>query len=133
MLIGYARTSTVDQVAGFEAQIKELLSTGCEKIFREQVSSIEVRTQLQSAIEFIREGDTLIVTKLDRLARSVSDLMKIIQELENKKVGLRLLNLGMDTPWRNCTMRTRNYVGAATRRYFQSKSRREVQRSQINS
>lgn len=97
MLIGYARTSTVDQVAGFEAQIKELLSTGCEKIFREQVSSIDIRNQLQSAIEFIREGDTLIVTKLDRLARSVTDLMKIVQELENKKVGLRILNLGMDT------------------------------------
>ncbi len=97
MLIGYARTSTVDQVAGFEAQIKELLSAGCEKIFREQVSSIDIRNQLQSAVEFIREGDTLIVTKLDRLARSVSDLMKIIHELENKKVGLRILNLGMDT------------------------------------
>lgn len=97
MFIGYARTSTVDQVAGFESQIKELQSAGCEKIFREQVSSIEKRSQLQSAIEFIREGDTLIVTKLDRLARSVSDLMKIIQELESKKVGLRILNLGMDT------------------------------------
>ncbi len=96
MFIGYARTSTVDQVAGFEAQLKELLSAGCEKIFREQVSSVELRTQLQAAIEFIREGDALIVTKLDRLARSVSDLMKIIHELENKKVGLRILNLGMD-------------------------------------
>lgn len=97
MLIGYARTSTVDQIAGLEAQLKVLLSAGCGKIFQEQTSSIDVRSQLQSAIEFIREGDTLIITKLDRLARSVSDLMKITQQLENKKVGLRILNLGMDT------------------------------------
>lgn len=59
MLIGYARTSTVDQVAGFKAQIKELLSAGCEKIFREQVSSMDIRNQLQFAIEFIRKGDAL--------------------------------------------------------------------------
>jgi DNA invertase Pin-like site-specific DNA recombinase len=97
MFIGYARTSTVDQIAGLEAQLKELQTAGCEKIFQEQTSSVDVRSQLQSAIEFIREGDTLIVTKLDRLARSVSDLMKIIQQLENKKVGLRIQNLGMDT------------------------------------
>lgn len=97
MIIGYARTSTVDQKAGLEAQLKELQSVGCEKIFHEQASSIEMRSQLRSAMEFIREGDALVVTKLDRLARSVSDLMKIIQELENKRVGLRILNLGMDT------------------------------------
>lgn len=97
MLIGYARTSTADQIAGLEAQLRELKSSGCEKIFKEQASSIDTRIQLQNAIEFIREGDLLVVTKLDRLARSVSDLMKIIHELENKKVGLRILNLGMDT------------------------------------
>lgn len=68
MFIGYARTSTVDQIAGLEAQLKELRSAGCEKIFQEQASSVDVRNQLQSAIEFIREGDALIVTKLDRLA-----------------------------------------------------------------
>lgn len=97
MIIGYARTSTADQIAGFEAQLKELQSAGCEKIFREKASSISIRIQLQSAIEFVREGDFLVITKLDRLARSISDLMVIIQELENKKVGLRILNLGMDT------------------------------------
>jgi DNA invertase Pin-like site-specific DNA recombinase len=97
MIIGYARTSTTDQIAGLEAQLRELQLAGCAKIFKEQASSVETRIQLESAIEFIREGDTLVVTKLDRLARSVSDLMKIIKELENKKVGLRILNLGMDT------------------------------------
>ncbi len=97
MIIGYARTSTVDQIAGLEAQLKELQVAGCTKIFKEQASSVEARIQLESAIDFIREGDVLVVSKLDRLARSVSDLMKIIGELENKKVNLRILNLGMDT------------------------------------
>ena len=92
-----ARTSTVDQVAGFEAQFKELSASGCEKIFREQVSSVTVRLQLQSALEFVRDGDVFVVTKLDRLARSVADLMAILQALERKRVAVRILNLGMDT------------------------------------
>lgn len=97
MIIGYARTSTTDQIAGLEAQLRELQAAGCEKIFSEKASSVDIRPQLQSAIEFVREGDFLVITKLDRLARSISDLMLIIQDLENKKVGLRILNLGMDT------------------------------------
>ena len=97
MIIGYARTSTIDQSAGFEAQLKELEGAKCEKIFREQVSSVAVRTQLEAALEFVRQGDVLVVTKLDRLARSVADLMRIIQALERKGAGLRVLNLGMDT------------------------------------
>ena len=97
MIIGYARTSTLDQIAGLEAQIRELEAVNCKKIFREQVSSVAVRTQLESALEFSREGDVLVVTKLDRLARSVADLMTLIQTLEKKEVGLRILNLGMDT------------------------------------
>ncbi len=97
MNIGYARTSTTDQIAGFEAQLAELQAVNCEKIFREQVSSVAIRVQLQAAIDFAREGDLLVVTKIDRLARSISHLLTIIQTLEHKKVGLRILNLGMDT------------------------------------
>ncbi len=97
MIIGYARTSTIEQVSGFESQIMELQNAGCEKIFREQVSSIAIRIQLESAIEFVREGDVFVVTKIDRLARSISDLMAIIKSLEKKRVGLRILNLGIDT------------------------------------
>ena len=97
MIIGYARTSTIDQMAGLEAQLQELESVQCTKVFQEQVSSVAVRTQLKAAIEFTREGDMLVVTKLDRLARSISELMTIIQTLEKKEVGLRILNLGMDT------------------------------------
>lgn len=97
MIIGYARTSTIEQIAGFESQLKELEAAQCEKIFREQVSSVARRAQLQAALEFVREGDVLVATKLDRLARSVADLIAIIQVLESKQVGLRVLNLGMDT------------------------------------
>ena len=97
MIVGHARTSTVDQVAGFEAQVKELSAAGCEKIFRAQVSSVTARIQLQSALEFVRDGDVFVVTRLDRLARSVADLMAIIQALERKRAAMRVLNLGMDT------------------------------------
>lgn len=97
MIIGYARTSTVDQIAGFEAQLRELEAAHCKKIYREQVSSVAARVQLEAALEFAREGDVLVATKLDRLARSVADLMTIIQTLDEKAVGLRILNLGMDT------------------------------------
>jgi DNA invertase Pin-like site-specific DNA recombinase len=97
MNVGYARTSTVDQLAGFEAQLRELTAAGCEKIFKEQVSSVAVRAQLQATIDFLREGDVLVITKIDRLARSVSDLLAIIQTLEQKNVSVRILNLGMDT------------------------------------
>ena len=97
MIVGYARTSTVDQRAGFDAQLKELRAVGCEKLFQEQVSSVGERAELAAALEYVREGDVLVVTKLDRLARSVADLMTTVQILDRKKVGLRVLNLGMDT------------------------------------
>ena len=97
MQIGYARTSTLEQVAGFEAQIRELTDLGCEKIFQEQVSSVAHRDELDRAIDFAREGDVLVVVKLDRLARSISHLWQIIEQLEAKGVGLRVLDLGIDT------------------------------------
>lgn len=97
MIVGYARTSTLDQVAGFEAQIAELAAAGCEKTFQEQVSSVAERQVLAAAMDFVREGDVFVVTKLDRLARSVRDLMRIIDALAAKQVQLRILNMGLDT------------------------------------
>jgi len=97
MIVGYARTSTIDQVAGFEAQLKELAAAGCQKTYQEQVSSVAERKQLHAAIEYVREGDIFVVSKLDRLARSVSNLMAILETLEQKRVGVRILKLGMDT------------------------------------
>ncbi|KAB2883296.1 MAG: recombinase family protein [Albidovulum sp.] len=99
MLIGYARTSTADQAAGFEAQLRDLKAAGCEKVFAEQLSSIDVanRAELARAIEFAREGDTLVVTKLDRLARSVAHLLDLVAALEAKGVALRILGMAIDT------------------------------------
>jgi DNA invertase Pin-like site-specific DNA recombinase len=97
MLIGYARTSTLEQEAGLEAQVRDLKALGCDKMFSEQVSSVAPRKQLEAAIDFAREGDVLVVTKLDRLARSVTHLGKIIEALEAKRVALRIINLGVDT------------------------------------
>ena len=97
MIIGYARTSTTDQLAGFEAQQRDLAAVGVERVFSEQVSSVGERAQLKAALEFAREDDTLVVTKLDRLARSVGSLIQITEILEAKKVALRILNVGIDT------------------------------------
>ncbi|MEN3238984.1 recombinase family protein [Methylobacterium ajmalii] len=97
MIVGYARTSTLDQEAGLGAQVRDLEALGCERIFQEQVSSIGPRKQLDAATDFVRAGDTLVVTKLDRLARSVTHLGTIIAELEKKGVALRIVNLGVDT------------------------------------
>lgn len=97
MLIGYARTSTVEQKAGFEAQSVTLEAHGCTKIFAEQISSVGDREELERALEFVREGDTLMVTKLDRLARSVSHLCQLVERLQAKGVSLRVLDMGLDT------------------------------------
>jgi len=97
MKVGYARTSTTDQMAGFEAQLAELTQAGCDKVFREQVSSVAPRAQLEAALEFIREGDLLVVTKLDRLARSTQHLLDIADRVKTKGADLQILNLGIDT------------------------------------
>lgn len=97
MKIGYARTSTLEQVAGYEAQLKELNEQGCEKIFKEQVSSVEQRQELSRALDYLREGDTLVVTKLDRLARSMRHLGEIVETIKGKNAHLQILNLGIDT------------------------------------
>jgi DNA invertase Pin-like site-specific DNA recombinase len=97
MLIGYARTSTSDQKSGLEAQVAQLRAEGCEELFVEQVSSVQRREELEKALKFIRKGDTLVVTKLDRLARSIADLVKIIGTLEERKASLRILAMNLDT------------------------------------
>lgn len=97
MQIGYARSSTVDQEAGFQAQIKTLKDAGCQKVFAEKVSSVAHRTQLESAIDYAREGDVLVVSKLDRLARSVAHLIVIGERLDAKGVSLKVLEQAIDT------------------------------------
>lgn len=96
-IVGYARTSTLEQVAGFEAQLRELKAAGCTKLFQEQVSSVGKRHQLEALLDYLREGDTLIVTKLDRLARNVAHLGQLVANMKAKGVSLRILDLGLDT------------------------------------
>ncbi|MFN0263372.1 recombinase family protein [Tepidamorphus sp. 3E244] len=94
MIVGYARTSTVEQRAGYEAQKRDLEAAGAKRIFSEQVSSIAERIQLEAALDFVREGDTLLITKLDRLARSTIGFLKLMDRLEKNGVGLRILDFG---------------------------------------
>ncbi len=99
MIVGYARTSTLDQTAGLEAQQRDLAGAGCQKVFVEQVSSVDVkaRAELAEALDYLRDGDTLVVTKLDRLARSVAHLLEVLEVIEAKGASLRILSMGIDT------------------------------------
>jgi len=139
VLIGYARTSTSDQVAGLEAQERDLTAQGCERIWQEQTSALGARKGLEEAIAFARAGDTLVVTKICRLARSVANLVEIIERLEKKGVTLRIClwaltqvthrapdaqSLGVDQP-----VRTRNNVGASKGGRRESQGGREIQRT----
>jgi DNA invertase Pin-like site-specific DNA recombinase len=104
MLVGYARTSTTDQVAGFDAQKAQLEAVGCEKLFVEQVSAVGERQQLKEALAFMREGDALVVTKADRLARSTAELLRLVEDLEKRGIGLRILSMnGMELDTRQAT------------------------------
>ncbi|HMJ44880.1 MAG TPA: recombinase family protein [Pseudolabrys sp.] len=95
-MIGYARTSTTDQQAGLEAQLRDLKEAGCRKVFSEQASAVGVRPQLDAVLDYCREGDTICVTKLDRLARSARHLSELVDRLEAKGVTLRIMNFGGD-------------------------------------
>ena len=102
-LIGYARTSTTDQKAGLEAQLRDLNAAGCTKIFQEELSSVAAkRPELEAILDYVRQGDTMMVTKIDRLARSMADLVSIAESLKEKGVNLRFLaNPDMDTETAN--------------------------------
>lgn len=97
MKLGYARTSTCEQEAGFEAQRRDLVLVGCEKVFAEQVSSLAKRAQLDCLLGELRRGDVLIVTKLDRLARSMRDLLSIVDRIEAAGASLQILSMNLDT------------------------------------
>src|SRR5215469_12170156 len=95
MKVGYARTSTTEQLAGLDAH-RDLRRVGCEKLFTEQVSSVGDRAQLAAALDFIREGDTIVVPKLDRLGRCIGHLSEITKALQSKKADLQVLAMGLD-------------------------------------
>jgi hypothetical protein len=97
MIIGYARTSTLEQQAGFTAQVRDLKAAGVEKVFKEQVSAIGERPRLEAALHSLRKGDQLVVFKLDRLARSVVHLGQILKRVTEAGASLRILSMGVDT------------------------------------
>jgi len=96
-IYGYARVSTADQ--DLTIQEEALKASGCEMIRSEKVSgtSTDGRDELKTLLEFVREGDELVVTRVDRLARSVFDLQKIVRDLKSKGVALRATEQPIDT------------------------------------
>jgi DNA invertase Pin-like site-specific DNA recombinase len=95
--IGYARTSTAEQDAGLDAQNRDLKAAGFTKIFSEKVSSVALRPQLDQALDYLRPGDVFAVTKLDRLARSMRDLLDLVNRIEDRGASLRVLGMNLDT------------------------------------
>jgi len=96
MIIGYARVSTSEQDTSL--QLDALHSAGCERIYQESKSGkTKDRPELTRCIDALREGDTLIVWRLDRLGRSLKDLVEIIAALEERNIGFKSLNEAIDT------------------------------------
>ena len=96
MLIGYARVSTQDQ--NLELQLEALRAAGCERVFQDKVSGSRTkRPGLDKAIELLRDGDTLVVWKLDRLGRSVKHLIGLVGELKQEGVNFKSLTDSIDT------------------------------------
>lgn len=96
MIIGYARVSTQDQNP--QLQRDALQQVGCEQVFEERITGTKrERPELQACLRTLRDGDTLVVWKLDRLARSLKDLVELIHELNERGVGFRSLTEAIDT------------------------------------
>ena len=94
--VGYARVSTLDQKP--ELQLDALKATGCAKLFVERASGAkEERPQSLAALDYLRAGDTLVVWKLDRLARSMKQLIETVDELKARGIGFRSLTEAIDT------------------------------------
>ncbi len=96
MNIGYARVSTIDQ--NLEMQLDALQNAKCEQLFQEKITGTKLdRPALMEALAYARTGDVLVIWKLDRLGRSLKDLLTIVNELEQRKIGLKSLQENIDT------------------------------------
>lgn len=95
--VGYGRVSSQGQ--SLDVQLEKLAKAGCTKVYREKRSGRQAdnRPELQAALEYVRDGDVLVVSRLDRIARSVVDLAKIADLLKRKGVSLQVLDQGLDT------------------------------------
>ena len=95
-VVGYARVSSVGQ--SLEVQQEKLVSYGVDKLFAEKLSgTTAARPELKSCLDYVREGDVLVITKLDRLARSTLHLHKIVNDLNERGVGFKVLDQSIDT------------------------------------
>jgi DNA invertase Pin-like site-specific DNA recombinase len=124
-LIGYARVSSVGQTLA--VQLDKL--QGCDKVFQEKLSGVSgKRPRLEACLEYVREGDTLVVTRLDRLARSTLHLRQVAAELEGKQVNLQVLDQNINTG--NATGRLLfNMLGTIA--HFETEIRAERQKDGI--
>lgn len=96
MIYGYARVSTEDQ--HLEAQISQLEASGCDEIFREKASGAkDNRPELLRMLEAVGKGDSVVVCKIDRIARSTANLLRIIEDLDRKGAAFKVLNINLDT------------------------------------
>lgn len=95
MKIGYARVSTIDQ--NLDLQMAALEAFGCKIIYTEKKSGIKARPELDALLQYIREGDTLVIWKLDRLGRSLKNLLDIIEDLKERNIGVISLSDNLDS------------------------------------
>lgn len=98
MLIGYARVSTRDQEGSLEGQRAALETEGCERVFEDRLSGARAdRPGLREAMDYARTDDVLVVARLDRLGRSLPDALRTVQELTERGIGLKALDVELDT------------------------------------
>jgi len=128
--VGYARVSSSGQ--SLDVQLDQLRGAGCEKVFAEKMTgtTTEGRDALEEALSWVREGDVLVVTRLDRLARSIVDLRKIVDRLQAKGVGFRALQQGAIDTTRPEGRLMLNILGAFAE--FETEIRKERQRDGID-
>ena len=127
MIVGYARVSTSDQ--NLDVQLTELKAYGCERVFTDQATGTNTaRSGLNELLEFVRKGDTLVVVRLDRFARSLSDLYAMLESLTRKGVSFHCLRQSIDTSTSTGKL-TLAILGAVAE--FENDLRRERQRDGI--
>lgn len=127
MIVGYARVSTTDQ--NLEVQLDELKGHGCERIFTDKATGATTdRAGLTDIMQFVREGDTLVVTRLDRFARSLTDLYALLEKLTGSGVSFHCLRQSIDTTT-SAGKLTLAILGAVAE--FENDLRRERQREGI--
>jgi DNA invertase Pin-like site-specific DNA recombinase len=99
MNYGYARTSTFDQQYGLEDQIAQLTKAGCDRVFSEQVGATDMEGRIEWAalMQGLKAGDVVTITKIDRAARNIADMVSITKALADKGASIRILDMNIDT------------------------------------